>query len=69
MEPATLPASDFDRYERALTGQHVAAWTACFADDGEWIERRHRDPPRAPRVFIHHADGRITRQGDLEASD
>lgn len=120
MGGAAMPAFDFGRFKRAFTGQDVAAWTACFADDGEWIEYRHRDPPRAPHVMkgqreiahhlelvkssnvvleiedevigpdraafrvwvklrdgrrivehviIHYADGRITRQVDVEAWD
>lgn len=51
MEPATVSAFDFDRFKRAFTGQDIATWAACFAEDGEWIEYRHRDPPRAPHVM------------------
>jgi len=69
MERAAMPAFDLARFKRAFTGQDVAAWTDCFADDGEWIEYRHRDPPRAPHVIIHYANGRITRQVDVEAWD
>jgi len=51
MKGAAMPAFDFARFKRAFTEQDVAAWAACFADDGEWVEYRHRDPPRAPHVM------------------
>jgi ketosteroid isomerase-like protein len=116
---AMAPAFDFGGFKRAFEGKDASAWAACFADDGEWIEYRHHNPPRAPNrmdrrqlaehigrvasspvtlviedeivtddraafrvivtlphgariiehVMLHLANGRITRQVDVEAWD
>jgi hypothetical protein len=39
---------DFRAFKRAFEGKDAVAWTGCFADDGEWIEYRHSNPPRSP---------------------
>jgi ketosteroid isomerase-like protein len=39
---------DFAEYKRAFQAQDVDAWLAFYADDAEWIEYRHSNPPRNP---------------------
>jgi ketosteroid isomerase-like protein len=111
---------DFAGFKRAFMEQDVPAWAAYYAEDAQWTEYRHANPPRAPNVMrgkreiadflarvkasnvalkiedevvgparaafrvwcdlrdgrrivehviIHHANGRITRQVDVEAWD
>jgi SnoaL-like domain len=40
---------DFPAFKRALVTQDVAAWTAFYADDAEWLEYKESYPPRSPR--------------------
>jgi ketosteroid isomerase-like protein len=47
---------DFAGFKRAFMEQDVPAWAAYYAEDAQWIEYRH-------------ANGRITRQVDVEAWD
>lgn len=49
----TVPTAEFDfaAFKRAFTGQDVAAWAGCFAEDGQWIEYRHSSPPSSPSVL------------------
>jgi ketosteroid isomerase-like protein len=42
---------DFDAYRAAFEAKDVARWLTFYADDAEWIEYRHTDPPRAPNVM------------------
>lgn len=42
---------DFKGFSRAFVDQDVEAWAAYFADDGRWIEYKHTNPPRSPRVM------------------
>jgi ketosteroid isomerase-like protein len=48
-----MPGTSFDfaGFRRAFVEQDVSAWAAYFAPDGEWIEYRHANPPRSPRVM------------------
>ena len=42
---------DFEAYRAAFEAADVPAWLAFYADDAEWIEYRHFDPPSAPNVM------------------
>jgi ketosteroid isomerase-like protein len=50
------PPFDFDAYRAAFEARDVPAWLAFYADDAEWIEYRHTDPPRAPNVMRGRAE-------------
>jgi hypothetical protein len=39
---------DFEAFRRAFVGKDAAAWSAFYADDAEWVEYRHSNPPRSP---------------------
>lgn len=41
-------AFDFAGFKRAFEGKDAAAWAGYFAEDGEWIEYRHTNPPHSP---------------------
>ena len=120
MNADRVHAFDFAAFKRAFTQQDLAPWIAFFADDAQWIEYRHANPPASPcthvgraqiaqflvrvkgskvtlaiedevvgpercafrvwctlpdgrriveQVIIHHANGLITRQVDVEAWD
>ncbi|HET7716514.1 MAG TPA: nuclear transport factor 2 family protein [Bauldia sp.] len=45
---------DFAAFKRAYEAKDAAAWAACYAEDAEWIEYRHQNPPRRP----HRLKGR-----------
>ena len=46
-----MPAAfDFDSFRAALEARDVARWLPFYADDAEWLEYRHGNPPRAPDV-------------------
>jgi ketosteroid isomerase-like protein len=47
---------DFDAYRAAFEAKDVAPWLAFYADDAEWLEYRHSDPPRAPSVMRGKAE-------------
>jgi ketosteroid isomerase-like protein len=42
---------DFAGYRAAFEAKDVARWLEYYADDAEWIEYRHTDPPRSPNVM------------------
>jgi ketosteroid isomerase-like protein len=42
---------DFEAFRAALEARDVARWLPFYADDAEWLEYRHADPPRAPNVM------------------
>lgn len=42
---------DFAGFKQAFVEQDVPAWAAYYADDAQWIEYRHANPPRAPNVM------------------
>ena len=42
---------DFAGYRAAFEARDVPRCLAYYADDAEWIEYRHTDPPRAPNVM------------------
>jgi len=44
-------AFDYDAYRAAFEAKDVARWLAFYAEDAEWVEYRHSDPPRAPNVM------------------
>ncbi len=46
---------DFAAFRHAFTQQDLATWIAFFADDAQWIEYRHGDPPAAPRMHVGRA--------------
>ena len=39
---------DFAAFRTAFETGNAAAWAEFFADDAEWLEYRHSDPPRSP---------------------
>jgi len=43
---------DFDGFKRAFTTQNIDAWASYFADDAEWLEYRHTNPPRSPNRMV-----------------
>lgn len=46
---------DFDAFRAALEGRDVERWLPFYADDAEWLEYRHTNPPRSPNVMRGHA--------------
>ncbi len=66
---------DFDRddFLDAFRSKDLQRWAGWYAEDAEWIEYRHQNPPRNPHVMrgliIEVADGRVRRQIDVEAWD
>jgi hypothetical protein len=50
-----MSSFDFDGYRVAFEAKDVARWLGYYADDAEWIEYRHTDPPRAPNVMSGRA--------------
>jgi ketosteroid isomerase-like protein len=46
---------DFDAFRDALEGRDVQRWLPFYADDAEWLEYRHTNPPRSPNVMRGHA--------------
>lgn len=42
---------DFDAYKAVFEAADVQPWLAFYADDAEWVEYRHFDPPKAPNVM------------------
>ena len=49
-------AFDFAAYRAAFEAKDVPAWLAFYADDAQWAEYRHTDPPRAPNVMRGKAE-------------
>ncbi|MEY2515571.1 MAG: hypothetical protein QOJ89_2929 [bacterium] len=51
-------SSDFDfaAYRAAFEAKDVVSWLAFYADDAQWLEYRHSDPPRAPNVMRGRAE-------------
>lgn len=47
----STPAFDYAAYRAAFEAKDVRAWLAFYADDAEWVEYRHGNPPRAPNVM------------------
>jgi ketosteroid isomerase-like protein len=41
-------AFDFDGFRKAYEAKDASAWLGYFAEDAEWIEYRHDDPPTRP---------------------
>jgi ketosteroid isomerase-like protein len=37
---------DFAKFKRAYETKDAATRAACYAEDAQWIEYRHQDPPR-----------------------
>lgn len=46
-----MSAFDFAAYRDAVERLDVERWSAFYADDAEWLEYRHANPPRAPNVM------------------
>jgi len=46
---------DFPAFRSALEARDVARWLPFYADDAEWREYRHTNPPRSPNVMRGHA--------------
>ena len=43
-----MPARfDFAGFRTALEARDVAHWLPFYADDAEWLEYRHTNPPRS----------------------
>ena len=42
---------DFTAFRAALETRDVARWLPFYADDAEWLEYRHANPPRSPHVM------------------
>ena len=63
-----LASPDLKAFLAAFASQNVAAWTDFYADDAEWIEYRHFNPPASPHVMKGKAAiaAHISR---IEASD
>ena len=49
-------AFDFAAYRAAFEAKDVPAWLAFYADDAQWAEYRHTDPPRAPSIMRGKAE-------------
>jgi ketosteroid isomerase-like protein len=49
------PPFDFAGYRAAFEAKDVPRWLEYYADDADWIEYRHTDPPRAPNVMSGRA--------------
>lgn len=71
-----MPASSFDcpAFKAACECNDAAAWILFFAEDAEWVEHRHQDPPSRPNriaepLMSEIAAGRIVRPVDVEAWD
>jgi ketosteroid isomerase-like protein len=47
---------DFHAFRAALEGRDVARWLPFYAEDAEWLEYRHTNPPRSPNVMRGHAE-------------
>jgi hypothetical protein len=45
-------AFDFAAFRQAFEAQNVDTWLAFYADDAEWIEYRHSNPPRNPNRMV-----------------
>jgi hypothetical protein len=43
---------DFEAFRRAFVGKDAGAWAAFYADDAEWLEYRHTNPPRSPNRMV-----------------
>jgi ketosteroid isomerase-like protein len=54
--PAVEAGFDFAAYRTAFEARDVGPWLAFYADDAEWLEYRHSDPPRAPNVMRGKAE-------------
>ncbi len=48
-------AFEYAAFRRAFETQDVDAWLAFYADDAEWIEYRHTNPPRSPNRMAGRA--------------
>ena len=46
----------YTAYRAAFEAKDVSRWLAFYADDAEWIEYRHTDPPRAPNIMRGRAE-------------
>ena len=46
-----LSAFDFAAYRDAVERLDAERWLAFYADDAEWLEYRHANPPRSPNVM------------------
>jgi ketosteroid isomerase-like protein len=53
---------DFDGFRRAFVMQDIAAWAACFRENAQWLEYRHTNPPRSPRIL----EGRAAIEAHLQ---
>ena len=52
MTDATEPGFDFASFKQAFETQDVERWLAFYDDQAEWLEYRHKNPPRAPNRMI-----------------
>jgi hypothetical protein len=57
---------DFAAFKQAFETQDVEGWLAFYDDQAEWVEYRHKNPPRAPNrmtakdasgAFLHRVKG------------
>jgi ketosteroid isomerase-like protein len=46
-----MAAFDFAAFRAALEARDVERWLPFYADDAEWLEYRHGNPPRSPHVM------------------
>ncbi|PZS33945.1 MAG: hypothetical protein DLM59_05645 [Pseudonocardiales bacterium] len=49
-------AFDYPAYRAAFEARAVEPWLAFYAEDAQWVEYRHTDPPRAPSVMRGRAE-------------
>ena len=42
---------DLDRFLDAFRAKDLRRWADWYADDAEWVEYRHQNPPRDPHVM------------------
>jgi len=43
---------DFDSFKKAFQSQDVETWATFYAQDAEWIEYGHTNPPHAPNRMV-----------------
>jgi SnoaL-like domain len=47
----TQNAFDFAAFRAAFESRNAIQWSEFYADDAEWLEYRHSDPPSRPNVM------------------
>ncbi len=49
---ASFAEFDFTAFKQAFEAQDLEKWLGFYADDSEWIEYRHNNPPQNPNRMV-----------------